>query len=153
MSSSLPKIEPSQPSSSLESLPAALESLTALNEEFQKTTEALRVLCEPHSAQAGDAVRSAAPDSAAEGETRCLYFSPEALQGERELLRRYHAEDFCGLLRETHTMLVGLISVMKSINHSARIKGYMIAALGRVLEQVSTLVERMRNVYSEAKQV
>ena len=47
------------------------------------------------------------PAAAAKGETRCYYLSPGTVQHERELLMRYRAEDFRGLLAETHMLLVG----------------------------------------------
>ncbi|MSS28128.1 hypothetical protein FYJ44_08770 [Desulfovibrio sp. PG-178-WT-4] len=75
------------------------------------------------------------------------------MQHERELLRRYRAEDFRGLLRETHMLLVGLVKVMKNTHHDVRVKGYVIANLGCLLEQVSALVLRMKNVYNKVESV
>lgn len=87
------------------------------------------------------------------GETRCYYLSPRTVQHERELLKRYRAEDFRGLLAETHMLLVGLVKVMKNTHHDVRVKGYVIASLGCLLEQVSALVLRMKNVYDKVEAV
>lgn len=89
------------------------------------------------------------PRSAVNGKNRCYYLSPGTVQHERELLRRYRAEDFRGLLAETHMLLVGLVKVMKNTHHGVRVKGYVIASLGCLLEEVSALVLRMKNVYEK----
>ena len=88
-----------------------------------------------------------------EGETRCWHYSPETLHEERELLKKYHAEDLPGLLNETHSMLIGLIKLMQNINPNTRVKGYVIISLGKLLGQVSALILRMRNVYGNVKRV
>ena len=100
-----------------------------------------------------DKSRETIPRLTENGETRCYYLSPEAVRHERELLRRYHAEDFCGLLTETHMLLVGLVKVMKSTHHDVRLKGHVIASLGCLLEQASALVLRMKNVYDKVELV
>lgn len=87
------------------------------------------------------------------GETRCYYLSPGTARQERELLMRYQAEDFRSLLAETHMLLVGLVKVMKNTHHDVRVKGYVIASLGCLLEQVSALVLRMKNVYDKVESV
>lgn len=107
-------------------------------------------MCEP-AEQGGEDVSH--PIAEANGETRCYYFSPETARHERELLRRYHAEDFRGLLTETHMLLVGLVKVMKSTHHDVRLKGHVIASLGCLLEQASALVLRMKNVYDKVESV
>ncbi|MFR8276246.1 MAG: hypothetical protein ACLU98_07890 [Desulfovibrio fairfieldensis] len=42
---------------------------------------------------------------------------------------------------------------MKSTHHDVRVKGYVIASLGCLLEQASNLVLRMRNVYDRMERV
>lgn len=42
------------------------------------------------------------------GKMRCYRFSPSTIRHERELLKKYHAEDFRGLIAETHVLLVGI---------------------------------------------
>ena len=100
---------------------------------------------------------SAAPEQgntpADVGGIRCWRYSPETLQEERELLKKYHVEDFRGLLNETNMMLIGLIKLMQSINPNTRMRGYVIFSLGKLLGQVSTLVVRMRDVYGNVKHV
>ena len=91
------------------------------------------------------------PDS--DGETRCYYLSAGAVQHERKLLKHYGAEDFCDLLAETYMLLVGMVKIMKSTHHDVRVKGYVIASLGCLLEQASNLVLRMRNVYDRMERV
>ena len=93
------------------------------------------------------------PHPTQNGETRCYYLSPGTVQHERELLRRYRVEDFRGLLAETHMLLVGLVKVMKNTHHDVRVKGYVIASLGCLLEQASALVLRMKNVYDKLESV
>lgn len=90
---------------------------------------------------------------AASGETRCYHLSQGIVRHEQELLKRYHAEDFRGLLAETHMLLVGVVKVMRSTPHNIRVKGYVIASLGCLLEQASALVLRMRNVYDKVEKV
>ncbi len=117
-------------------------------ERFQEAAQDLLALYE--SSEQG---REASPRPAVTGETRCYYLSPGTVQHERELLKRYHAEDFRGLLAETHMLLVGLVKVMKNTHHDVRVKGYVIASLGCLLEQVSALVLRMKNVYDKVETV
>lgn len=93
------------------------------------------------------------PAEKAQGETRSYYFSPAMVQHERELLKRYRADDFRGLLAEVHVLLVGLVKIMKSVHYDVRVKGYVIASLGSLLEQASALVLRMRNVYEKLERV
>lgn len=93
------------------------------------------------------------PATEATGETRCYYLSPGTVQHERELLKRYQAEDCRGLLAETHMLLVGLVKVMKNTHHDVRVKGYVIASLGCLLDHVSALVLRMKNVYDKVEAV
>lgn len=119
-------------------------------ERFREAAQDLLAMYEP-AEQSGEGVSH--PTSGANGETRCYYLSPGTVQHERELLRRYRAEDFRGLLAETHMLLVGLVKVMKNTHHDVRVKGYVIASLGCLLEQVSALVLRMKNVYDKVESV
>lgn len=119
-------------------------------EKFQEAAQDLLAIYEP-TEQGRDGVPN--PSKDANGETRCYYLSPGTVQHERELLRRYRAEDFRGLLAETHMLLVGLVKVMQNTHHDARVKGYVIASLGCLLEQVSALVLRMKNVYDKVETV
>ena len=121
-------------------------------ERFQEAAQNLLAMYEP-AWQGLDYAQRPVSSSNATGETRCYYLSPGAVQHERELLRRYRAEDFRGLLAETHMLLVGLVKVMKNTHHDVRVKGYVIASLGCLLEQVSALVLRMKNVYDKIEVV
>lgn len=82
-----------------------------------------------------------------EGETRSFYFPPAAVHMEKDLLRKYHATDFQGLLDEVHTLLVGLVKIMQSVHKDVRVRGYVITSLGAQLEHASALVLRMRHIY------
>ncbi|WP_195840987.1 ATPase [Desulfovibrio porci] len=117
-------------------------------ERFHEAAQDLLAMYEPP-----EQGRENIPHPTQNGETRCYYLSPGTVQHERELLRRYRAEDFRGLLRETHMLLVGLVKVMKNTHHDVRVKGYVIANLGCLLEQVSALVLRMKNVYNKVESV
>lgn len=88
------------------------------------------------------------PVSHSDGEIRCYHLSAATLRREQELLDRYGAKDFRDLLTEIHRLLVGLVRIMKSTPHEVRVRGYVIASLGCLLEQVSSLAFRMRNVYA-----
>ena len=88
-----------------------------------------------------------------EGETRSYYFSPAVLRHERELLRKYRANDFLDLLAETHKLLIGLVKTMKSVHSDARLRGNVVASLGCLLEHASSLILRMQNVYANVELV
>ena len=92
-------------------------------------------------------------DSPSMGETRCFYLAPANLKHERELLQRYRVDDFCGLLAEAHLLLAGLVKIMKSTHPDARLRGHSVSSLGALLEQVSSLLLRMRNVYDKIERV
>lgn len=94
-----------------------------------------------------------AKHSAATGETRCYYLSPSMLKHERELLQKYRVNDFNGLLTEAHTLLAGLVKVMKSTHPDARLRGRSVSSLGSLLEQVSSLLVRMRNLYEKVERI
>ena len=134
----------SQPSPSN---PPSNPELATRIERFHEAAQDLLAMYEPAEQDNG------APRPTQNGETRCYYLSPGTVQHERELLRRYRAEDFRGLLAETHMLLVGLVKVMKNTHHDVRVKGYVIASLGCLLEQVSALVLRMKNVYDKVESV
>lgn len=89
--------------------------------------------------------------TAAAGETRCYYLSPAMLKHERELLQRYRVDDFNGLLVEAHSLLAGLVKIIKSTHPDARLRGRSVANLGSLLEQVSSLLVRMCNIYEKAE--
>lgn len=84
-----------------------------------------------------------------EGQTRSFYFPPASINMERELLRKYRAQDFQGLLEEVHTLLVGLVKLMQSVHKDVRVRGHVISSLGAQLDHASALVLRMRNVYDK----
>lgn len=109
-------------------------------------------------AQALIAVSSTPPTqqvayTAPAGETRCYYLSPSVLKHERELLQKYRVEDFNGLIAEAHTLLAGLVKVMKSTHPDTRLRGRSLSSLGSLLEQVSSLLVRMRNVYEKVERM
>lgn len=87
------------------------------------------------------------------GETRCYYLSPATLKHERELLQKYRADDFQGLLAEAHALLAGLVKIMRSTHPDARLRGNAVSSLGALLEQVSALLIRMRNVYDKVERI
>lgn len=82
-----------------------------------------------------------------EGETRSFYFPQSAVHMERELLRKYRATDFQGLLEEVYTLLVGLVKLMQSVHKDVRVRGYVISSLGTQLDHAAALVLRMRHIY------
>lgn len=90
---------------------------------------------------------------AATGETRYYYLSPSVLKHERELLQKYRVEDFNGLIAEAHNLLAGLVKVMKSTHPEARLRGRSVSSLGSLLEQVSSLLVRMRNLYERVERI
>lgn len=84
-----------------------------------------------------------------DGETRSYYFPPAVVRQEKDLLLRHRAGDFLGLLEEVHTLLVGLVKVMRSVHKDVRVKGYVISSLGAQIEHASALLLRMRNIYDK----
>ena len=81
------------------------------------------------------------------GETRALYFPQASVQMEKELLRKYRADDFQGLLEAAHILLLGLAKLMQSVNKDVRVRGSVIASLGAQLDHACALLVRMRHVY------
>ena len=94
-----------------------------------------------------------ATDSASVGETRCYHLFPSTLRHEYELLQRYRVEDFPGLLAEAHLLLAGLVKIMKNTHPDARLRGHSVSSLGALLEQISALLLRMRNVYDKVERM
>ncbi len=116
--------------------------LTALAATLAETAQALQAF-----SRAKPSYPKNTPDAA--GETRHYYLSPATLRQERELLQKYRADDFQGLLAEAHTLLAGLVKVMMSTHPDARMRGHVVSSLGASLDQVVALLVRMRNVYDK----
>ena len=148
---SQPAVPPPQASASpSQNLPELARRI----ERFQEAAQDLLALYDPPEEKRVAPPRSApCPAPCSDGETRCYYFSPGAVQHERKLLQQYHADDFPALLTEAHMLLVGVVKLMKTTPHEIRVKGYVIASLGCLLEQASALVLRMRNVYERVERV
>ena len=152
-----PHSQPQSPSSPSSASP----DIAVLTEKLQKTAQALLALCEQTPSAENEAASVVPggpdmPDSEAgavelAGETRSYYFSPSVLQRERELLRKYQAKDFYNLLDQAHVHLVGLVKLMKSAHADVRVRGHVISSLGCLLEQPSTLLLRMRNIYANVQ--
>lgn len=85
-------------------------------EELRKAAQNLLVLYAPNA-------HAPSPAPPAQGEIRCCHFPPEAARRERELLNRYQAEDFRGLLAAAHMLLFGLVRVMKGAHPELRLRG------------------------------
>ena len=145
-------LQSTSPPQSPSSHPYSHTELAARVERFQKAAQDLLAVCEP---QERSGSGNAAPHLAteAQGETRCYYLSANAVQHERELLSRYGADDLRGLLGEAHMLLAGLVKVMKSMSRDVRVRGSVIVSLGCLLDQVSALLLRMKNVYGKAEPV
>ncbi len=120
--------------------------LTAIAATLAEAAQALQAFSSAKPPQTKDATDAA-------GETRCYYLSPATLRQERELLQKYRADDFQGLLTETHTLLAGLVKVMTSTHPEARLRGRSVSSLGASLEQVVALLVRMRNVYDKMERI
>lgn len=134
-----------QQSNSLSSPPQSPD-LTAIAAMLTEAAQAL-------TAFSGTQPPAEAKRSAATGETRCYYLSPSMLKHERELLQKYRVNDLNGLLTEAHTLLAGLVKVMKSTHPDARLRGRSVSSLGSLLEQVSSLLVRMRNLYEKVERI
>ncbi len=124
--------------------------LTAIAATLVETAQALQAFASAKPSQRKEAPCTV-PDAA--GETRCYYLSPATLRQERELLQKYRADDFQGLLTETHTLLAGLVKVMMSTHPDARMRGHVVSSLGASLDQVVALLVRMRNVYDKVERI
>lgn len=132
----------SRPSSPQPPSPDLIAIAAMLNEAAQ----ALQVFSGTRSLQMKEAADST-------GETRCYYLPPATLKHERELLQKYRADDFQGLLAEAHALLAGLVKIMRSTHPDARLRGNVVSSLGALLEQVSALLIRMRNVYDKVERI
>lgn len=126
---------------------SATPDLAALARTLQETAQALLALAPKKEA----AVRPPARPN--DGEIRSFYFPASAIQRERDLLLKYRAEGFKDLLEEVHTLLVGLVKVMRSVHKDVRVKGYVISSLGAQIDHASALALRMRNVYEDVMPV
>lgn len=115
----------------------------ALATSLQEAAQSL-LACAPKELTNPTALPSASRE---EGETRSFYFPQSAVHMERELLRKYRATDFQGLLEEVYTLLVGLVKLMQSVHKDVRVRGYVISSLGAQLDHAAALVLRMRNIY------
>lgn len=141
--------------------------LAALAVSLQETAHALLVCAAASAPQASNAAAAPPTDApeesmargatsagpAREGETRSYYFTPAAVHMERELLRKYRARDFQGLLEQAHALLVGLVRLMQSVPKEVRVRGYVISSLGTQLDHACALVLRMRHVYDNVTPV
>jgi len=118
--------------------------LTALAASLQETAQALLALSSTGTLKES---KVEPPARQNDGETRAYYFPQAAVHLEQDLLQRYRADDFQGLLNEAHTLLIGLIRIMQNVPKDARVKGYVISSLGSQLDHAAALLLRMRNVY------
>lgn len=114
----------------------------ALAASLQEAAQSL-LACAPKEPTNATAMPSASRE---EGETRSFYFPQSAVHMERELLRKYRATDFQGLLEEVYTLLVGLVKLMQSVHKDVRVRGYVISSLGAQLDHAAALVLRMRHI-------
>ncbi|WP_232224919.1 ATPase [Desulfovibrio sp. 3_1_syn3] len=123
--------------------PPTLLDFAALATSLQEIAQSLLV-CAPQGPTNSTAMPSASRE---DGETRSFYFPQSAIHMERELLRKYRATDFQGLLEEVYTLLVGLVKLMQSVHKDVRVRGYVISSLGAQLDHAAALVLRMRHIY------
>lgn len=134
MSNQFPKATPSPCQSLRQSIP----ELAQLAASLQAACDALRSF-----------ERNGPVSSALEaGETRCYYLSPSVMQHEKELLKKYNANNFYDLLAEVHKLLIGVVKLMQSTHKDVRLRGNVLISIGALLDQVAALVTRMMNVYS-----
>lgn len=126
--------------------------LAALAVSLQETAQALLTFSAINAYEEPSPM-PAKPARERDGETRAFYFPPASINMERELLRKYRAQDFQGLLEEVHTLLVGLVKLMQSVHKDVRVRGYVIASLGAQIDHASALVLRMRHVYDRVMPV
>ena len=141
------KHSPPSPDSPNTSDPAALAAA------LQQTAETLLVFQAKHAPKEPEEPALRPPSRGDEGEIRSYYFPPATVHLEKELLRKYRASDFQGLLEEAHALLVGLTRLMQSVHKDVRVRGYVISSLGKQLEHASALLLRMRNVYDRVAPV
>lgn len=124
-------------------LPTSNPDLVTLATSLQEIAQSLLV----HAPKGPEDATAGHPSIKNDGETRAFYFPPSSVHMEKELLRKYRANDFQGLLEVVHILLVGLVKLMQSVHKDARVRGYVISSLGAQIDHASALVLRMRNVY------
>ncbi len=135
MSCQSPKAEPSACSGSHPPIP-----------EFAQLAASLQAACNAlRSFDDGNTLSPPAPET---GETRCYYLSPSVAQHEKELLKKYNANNFYDLLAEVHKLLIGVVRLMQSTHKDVRLRGNVLISLGALLDQAAALVTRMMHVYS-----
>ncbi len=124
---------------------------SALAASLQEAAQALLAMSPTHMPIMSKDAMFSPPVRKDAGETRSFYFPSGAVRLEKELLQKYRANDFQGLLAEAHTLLSGLVKVMMSTHPDARMRGHVVSSLGASLEQVVALLVRMRNVYDKVE--
>lgn len=119
-------------------LPTSNPDLVTLATSLQEIAQSLLVHApkEPEDATAGH------PSIKNDGETRAFYFPPSSVHMEKELLRKYRANDFQGLLEVVHILLVGLVKLMQSVHKDARVRGM----LSQAWEHRLTMLPRLYSV-------
>lgn len=127
--------------------------LAALAASLQETAQALFAISSTKNMANEPKAAAAKPVREQDGEIRAYYFPPAAVNMERDLLRKYHTQDFQGLLEEAHTLLVGLVKLMHSVHKDVRVRGYVISSLGAQIDHASALLLRMRHVYEKVMPV
>ncbi len=121
--------------------------LTALAASLQEAAQALLAVSSTSMPIVPKDVAVNPPARKDAGETRSFYFPSGAVRLEKELLQKYRADDFQGLLEKAHTSLVGLAKLMQSVHKDVRVKGHVIASLVAQLDHAAALLIRMRHVY------
>ena len=135
MSIPSPKAKPSPRPASHSSIP-----------QFSRIAASLQAAC--NALRSLDGENTFNPPLPEAGETRCYYLSPSVAQHEKELLKKYNADNFYDLLAEVHKLLIGVVKLMQSTHKDVRLRGYVLISIGTLLDQVAALVTRMMNVYS-----
>lgn len=126
--------------------------LAALAVSLQQTAQALLSFRATQTDEQSNSL-AARPFPDRDGEVRSYYFPPASVNMERDLLRKYHAQNFQGLLEEAHIMLVGLVKLMQSVHKDVRVRGYVISSLGAQIDHAAALLLRMRHVYEKVMPV
>ena len=134
MSNQFPKATPSPRQSPRQSIP-----------ELAQLAASLQAACDALRSFEGSGPVSSALEA---GETRCYYLSSSVVQHEKELLKKYNANNFYDLLAEVHKLLLGVVKLMQSTHKDVRLRGNVLISIGALLDQVAALVTRMMNVYS-----
>ena len=121
--------------------------LIALAASLQEAAQALLAVSSMHMPIVPKDAVTNPPARKDAGETRSFYFPSGAVRLEKELLQKYRANDFQGLLETAHMSLAGLAKLMQSVHKDVRVKGHVIASLGAQLDHAAALLIRMRHVY------